>query len=164
MQRAHTHTSNRRRANKRQKRKDHRATSTSHSQKLSIPNGCPTLQIVLLFRGFGLRLRGPKPKFHRTNNSVCSCGFLRESALPLAAVCNVKHGDGTPPEHAGSYVQPRDVGRNLRHAAILGRIPWLSGWGLATWAMSTGFQRKTPRSATATRLRVTCATVQGRGS
>ena len=59
------------------------------------------------------------------------------SIMFLAAVCNVKCGDGTPLKHMGRYVlQPCDVGRS-RYAAMV---------------------------RTFTTLQVTCATVQWRGS
>ena len=46
--------------------------------------------------------------------------------MSLAAVCNVKCGDGTPLEHMGCYVPRRDLGRSDRSNAVLAEITWLS--------------------------------------
>ena len=81
-----------------------------------------------------------------------------------AAVCNVKRGNSThththTPEHAGRYVQPRDMNQKLngRTNVITAQIAWQRRGYVGVSAI---FQRNMLWCVTALRLGATHATVQ----
>ena len=70
-----------------------------------------------------------------------------QSLLLLAAVCNVKHGDGTPREHVRRNVQCRDGGRNRKNWVAIGPAPTGSP-GPKTLEESEKSLERAPRNGT----------------
>ena len=69
----------------------------------------------------GRKLTTPTPNF--TDKKFSQAGSL----LLLAAVCNVKRCDGTPPRARGTLRATPRMDRNCRNNAVLAQITWLCG-------------------------------------
>ena len=50
------------------------------------------------------------------------------AGMHLAAICNMKRGDGSPLEQVGRYVQLRDAGLHCKNEPFFAQVTFLLSW------------------------------------